>query len=142
VSARQRAATGKPGVRQWDAVKGGRTFEVWLPRRRRQKALQTATVAALARSGMQPSGRNGRVLLSDAVGLREKLNTAVRAGDVAPMKATVREVGDAWLEAQTGLRDRTKASYRWALDVHVYPTLGRRRVQDPSTDDVAACWRA
>ena len=62
----------------------------------------------------------------------------MRKGErVAPSKATLREVADAWLDVQAQLRPRTRALYRHSLDYHVLPLLGTRRIADLTTDDVA-----
>src|SRR5262249_40481479 len=45
-------------------------------------------------------------------------------------KRTLLEVGDDWLAAQHHLRPRTRQLYRTALDRHINPRLGSRRVSD------------
>src|SRR5262245_1751169 len=43
---------------------------------------------------------------------------------------TLEEVGEEWLAAQRHLRPRTKRLYRTALDRHINPRLGARRIAD------------
>ena len=52
-------------------------------------------------------------------------------------KATLAEVKEPWFAAQTELRPRTHDQYNLALDRHVLPRLGHRRITTISTDDVA-----
>jgi len=62
----------------------------------------------------------------------------MRRGErVAPTRATIAEVADIWLAAQTQLRPRTRASYESLLRVHVIPRIGRLRIAEITEDDVA-----
>jgi hypothetical protein len=82
--------------------------------------------------------RNVEGGMEEAQATLDDLRGRMRQGErVAPTRATLREVADAWLDAQAQLRPRTKALYRHSLDHHVLPLLGRRRIADLTTDDVA-----
>jgi integrase len=60
-----------------------------------------------------------------------------RGERVAPSRQTFREVSEEWLATQTGgLRPRTKNVYGTSLRLHVYPMLGRVRVQDVDEDRI------
>jgi integrase len=75
--------------------------------------------------------------LKDAEAVREELRARKRRGErVAPTRATLAEVAEAWLPTQTQLRPRTRASYESHLRVHVMPLLGRLRIGEITEDDV------
>jgi integrase len=48
------------------------------------------------------------------------------------------EVAEEWLAAQHHLRPRTRRLYRTALDRHLFPRLGTRRIGDVDVDRIAA----
>jgi integrase len=73
-----------------------------------------------------------------AAALADVLGRKRKGERVAPSKVSLAELADAWLDGRSDLRPRTRALYRSALDLHVLPILGSRRVVDVSTDDVAA----
>jgi integrase len=77
--------------------------------------------------------------LKDARRARAKVVTKLGDGErVAPSRQTFREVADVWLRTQTGgLRPRTRNVYATSLTMHVYPRLGRMRIQDVSEDRIA-----
>lgn len=75
--------------------------------------------------------------LKSAVASREELRSRIRRGErLAPTKATVGDYAEPWLQRQTGLRPRTLEKYVGAINVHIVPVLGRRRLADLSEDDV------
>jgi len=77
--------------------------------------------------------------LEDAEAALEDVKGRKRKGErIAPTKATVREAGDAWLVAQSRLREGTRALYAGNLNRHVYPAIGKRRVSTVTEDDVLA----
>ncbi len=101
-----------------------------------------------------PAGRRYEIQFTDSDGkirwrvieggLREA--RAARAGiiakkaqgvRVAPTKRTVAEMGAECMAAQRHLRPRTIEVYETNLRVHVYPSLGRRKIADVTVDDVA-----
>jgi integrase len=76
--------------------------------------------------------REARLARADVV---SKLGRGER---VAPSRQTFREVADEWLLTQTGgLRPRTRNVYETSLKMHVFPNLGRVRVQDVDEDRIA-----
>src|SRR4051794_8879677 len=75
--------------------------------------------------------------LEDAQATLDDVKGRKRRGErVAPTKATFAEYADAWLEAQSNLRPRTREWYEIALRVHLKPRLGRLRLADVGEDDV------
>ena len=76
--------------------------------------------------------------LRDAEAKLDSIKDRRRKGErVAPTKATFTDVANAWLDGQAQLRPKTIRTYRWALDVHVIPRLGRLRIASVNEDDVA-----
>src|SRR4051794_21806821 len=61
-----------------------------------------------------------------------------RGGPLGRAALALEEVGEEWLAAQHHLRPRTRQLYRTALDRHIYPRLGRRRIGDINPDRLAA----
>src|SRR4051794_37581904 len=51
---------------------------------------------------------------------------------------TLAEVGEEWLAAQHHLRPRTRALYVTALERHINPRLGNKRIGDITVDHLAA----
>jgi integrase len=77
--------------------------------------------------------------LRDARLARAEVQTRLARGDlVTRADRTLEEVGEEWLAAQHHLRPRTRQLYRTALDRHIYPRLGRRRIGDINPDRLAA----
>jgi len=77
--------------------------------------------------------------LREARQLRADLVSKVGHGEpVASSRVKLAEYADEWLAGQEGrLRPRTTAIYESHLRLHVLPRLGRRRLADVTTDDVA-----
>src|SRR6266508_2027807 len=76
--------------------------------------------------------------LDDAEARRSELRLRRRRGDrIEPIRQTFAEYAREWLERQE-VRPRTKEKYSWALEQHLIPRLGRRRLDQISCDDVAA----
>jgi len=82
--------------------------------------------------------------LREAVAALETARGRTRRGErTAPAKApTVNEFIDTWLARKTKLRERTKLGYEINLRLHVRPRIGRLKVSDVRTEDVAALVRA
>lgn len=77
-------------------------------------------------------------ILRDAEAALADVKDRQRKGErVAPTKATFGEVADAWLKAQTNLRPNTLSVYGWAIETHIKPRFGQRRLVDVTTDDVS-----
>lgn len=75
--------------------------------------------------------------LEEAQAKLDDYRSKVRRGErVAPNRATLNEVADLWLAAQTELRPRTRERYESNLDLHIRPRLGRRRIGSITEDDV------
>src|SRR6266511_2695482 len=62
---------------------------------------------------------------------------ARRAERIEPIRQTFAEYARDWLERQD-VRPRTREIYSWALEQHLIPRLGRRRLDQISCEDVAA----
>jgi integrase len=60
-----------------------------------------------------------------------------RGEAVAPTAKTFEQVGDEWL-AQLDVKPRTREAYDYHLRVNLGPTLGRRRIQSITPQDVGA----
>jgi integrase len=77
--------------------------------------------------------------LREAKQLRAELTSKVGRGErVTSTRATLAEYAAEWLDAQRPrLRPRTVETYSSHLHQHVLPALGRRRLGDVTTDDVA-----
>jgi site-specific recombinase XerC len=83
--------------------------------------------------------RNVEGGLEEAQAVLDDLRGRKRRGErIAPTRATVREVGEAWLAARTQIREGTRALYAGNLDRHVYPALGKRRISTVTEEDVLA----
>ncbi len=76
--------------------------------------------------------------LDDAEAKRAELRLRRRRGErIQPTRQTFEEYAREWLERQD-VRPRTREIYGWALEQHLIPRLGRRRLDQISCDDVAA----
>ena len=75
--------------------------------------------------------------LEDAEAKRADLLLRRRAGQrITPTRQSFEEYARDWLERQT-VRPRTREKYRWALEQHLIPQLGRRRLDQITVEDVA-----
>ena len=75
--------------------------------------------------------------LQDAVAARAEVVGKVTRGEVVrPSKVTFADFAEQWI---SGLdkRPRTIEAYRYALNRHLLPRFGRRKLSDITTDDVA-----
>jgi integrase len=77
--------------------------------------------------------------LEDAVNLRASLTTRKARGElVSASIETIEELADRYLEEMGHrLRPKTLETYRWAIDQHIKPKLGRKRAAKLSVEDVA-----
>ncbi|MDE3069129.1 MAG: site-specific integrase [Acidobacteriota bacterium] len=76
--------------------------------------------------------------LEDAEARRAELLLRRRRGErIAPTRQTFAEYARAWL-ARQHVRPRTYDKYRWALERHLIPYFGRRRLDQITSDDIAA----
>jgi integrase len=76
--------------------------------------------------------------LDDAEAKRAELLLRRHRGElIQPTRETLNEYAHAWLERQD-VRPRTKEIYSWALERHLLPRLGHRRLDQITVDDVAA----
>ncbi len=104
---------------------------------------------ATGRFEIQYTDSTGRVRWQKvAGGLREarfaraEIQTRLGRGElVVRTGRTFAEVGEEWLAAQHHLRPRTRQLYRTALDRHLFPRLGKRRIADITSDRIAALIR-
>jgi len=75
--------------------------------------------------------------LDDAEARRAELRLRRRRGErIEPIRQTFAEYAREWLERQD-VRPRTREIYSWALEQHLIPRLGRRRLDEISCEDVA-----
>lgn len=76
--------------------------------------------------------------LDDAEAKRAELRLRRRRGErIQPTRQTFEEYAREWLERQD-VRPRTREIYTWALEQHLIPRLGRRRLDQITCDDIAA----
>jgi integrase len=76
--------------------------------------------------------------LDDAEARRAELLLRRHRGQLLqPSRETFAEYAHAWLERQE-VRPRTKEIYSWALERHLLPRLGHRRLDQINVDDIAA----
>jgi integrase len=76
--------------------------------------------------------------LEEAEAKRAELLLRRRRGErIEPTRQSFEQYAREWLERQE-VRPRTKEKYSWALEQHLIPRLGRRRLDQISCDDVAA----
>ncbi len=76
--------------------------------------------------------------LEDAEARRAELRLRRRRGErIQPSRQTFAEHARAWLDT-TDARARTKEVHHWALEQHLIPYLGRRRLDQITVDDIAA----
>jgi integrase len=77
--------------------------------------------------------------LRDARVAKAEVEARIGRGElVVRADRTLEDVGEEWLAAQHHLRPRTRQLYRTALDRHIYPHLGRRRIGNVNPDHIAA----
>ena len=75
--------------------------------------------------------------LDDAQARRAELRLRRRRGErIEPIRQTFADYAREWLERQD-VRPRTREIYSWALEQHLIPRLGRRRLDQISCEDVA-----
>ncbi|MDQ3401310.1 MAG: site-specific integrase [Chloroflexota bacterium] len=76
--------------------------------------------------------------LDEAEAKRAELRLRRRRGErIQPTRQTFEEYAREWLNRQD-VRPRTREIYTWALEEHLIPRLGRRRLDQINVDDVAA----
>jgi integrase len=82
--------------------------------------------------------------ISEARRQRDLLSAKADQGELAaPCRLTFAELAESWMEGfeaqvKSGERsERTLENYRYHLDRHLLPTLGKKRLQPISTDDCA-----
>src|ERR687897_991551 len=76
--------------------------------------------------------------LDDAGAKRAELRLRRRRGErIEPIRQTFADYAREWVERQD-VRPRTREIYSWALEQHLIPRLGRRRLDQISCEDVAA----
>jgi integrase len=76
--------------------------------------------------------------LDDAVAARAEKTTRKHRGErVAPNRVTFKAFALDWLDRQTNLRPRTLDAYRYSLEAHAIPALGKLRVESITADRVA-----
>jgi integrase len=76
--------------------------------------------------------------LEDAEARRAELLLRRRRGErIQPTRQTFAEYARAWLERQD-VRPRTMEKYRWALEQHLIPHFGRRRLDQITSEDIAS----
>jgi integrase len=76
--------------------------------------------------------------LDEAEARRAELRLRRRRGErIEPCRQTFQQHAEEWLERQT-VRERTLELYRWALNNHLIPYFGRRRLTEITSDDIAA----
>jgi integrase len=82
--------------------------------------------------------------LSEAKRQRDLLSAKAEQGELAaPCKLTLAELAESWIEGfeaqvRSGERsERTLENYRYHLDRNLLPTLGKKKLQQISTDDCA-----
>jgi site-specific recombinase XerD len=76
--------------------------------------------------------------LDAAEARRAELRLRRRRGErIEPCRQTFQQHADEWLERQ-GARERTLELYRWALTNHLITYFGRRRLNEITSDDIAA----
>jgi integrase len=76
--------------------------------------------------------------LDEAEAKRAELLLRRRRGErIEPTRQTFAEYAREWLDRQD-VRPRTRESYSWALEQHLIPRLGHRRLDQISCEDVAA----
>jgi integrase len=120
--ARKRHKTKRPGVFYREDAGGRRRY-----------------VVTYRDSNGRQRWRNVEGGIEEAQATLDDLRGRKRRGErIAPTRATVREVGDAWFAAKSQLREGTRTLYAGNLDHHVYPALGKRRVSTVTEDDVLA----
>jgi integrase len=82
-----------------------------------------------------PLGSTEQQALQRQSELRAKTGRGER---VAPVRMTMTEFAEQWLEEQKDiLAPKTIESYSWAIEKHIVPAFGRRQLQDVTIDDVA-----
>ena len=81
---------------------------------------------------------SGFATLAEAEDDRANKLRRVRRGErVAPIRTTIAEYAEQWLESQTQIRHSTRARYEWAVRKHIVPQFGRVRVAEVTEDHVA-----
>ena len=76
--------------------------------------------------------------LEDAEARRAELRLRRRRGErIEPTRRLFAEYAREWLERQD-VRPRTREKYKWALERHLIPRFGRRRLDQISCEDIAS----
>ena len=76
--------------------------------------------------------------LEDAEARRAQLRRRKQRGArIEPTRQTFEQYAREWLERQT-VRPRTLEIYSWALNQHLIPYFGRRRLDQITAEDIAA----
>jgi integrase len=76
--------------------------------------------------------------LEEAEAKRAQLRVRKRQGErIEPTRQTFEQYARAWLERQQ-VRPRTRELYVWALEQHLIPRLGQRRLTQISCEEIAA----
>ena len=76
--------------------------------------------------------------LEDAEAKRAELRLRRRRGErIEPTRQMFAEYAREWLERQD-VRPRTREKYKWALERHLIPRLGRRRLDQINCEDIAS----
>jgi integrase len=76
--------------------------------------------------------------LETAEARRAELRLRRRRGErIEPCRQTFEQYANEWLQRQT-VRPRTLESYQWALNQHLIPRFGRRRLDQITAEDIAA----
>jgi integrase len=105
-----------------------------------------------------PKGRRYEISFTDSTGRRrwrvveggekdaraalEEIRGRKRRGEkIAPSRKTVAEVAADWLSEQSNLRPGSRARYASALNRHIIPRLGRKRIASIEVDHIAALIR-
>lgn len=118
-----RQKTRHPGI-YYREMQGGRRYIVWY-----------ADADGKGHYETLPAGSK----LEDAVNRRADLTAKRARGEaVAPTTETISELADRFLEeCAPRLKPKTVETYRWAVDIHIKPKLGRKRAAKLTVDDVA-----
>jgi hypothetical protein len=102
------------------------------------------TYGVYVMAGGKPRFQTVGTKLAGARRSRDRLSAKAERGELAPpSKMTFAELAETWIEGfaaqvEGGERsERTLENYRYHLERHLLPALGRRRLTEISTDDCA-----
>ena len=120
-SPRRISVKGKPAIYYREDANGHRRYEISFTNSEGRRQWRTV-------DGNLKDAEAARIEILDRLG---------KGARIVSNRRTLAEVAAEWIASQTELRPGTVARYKVALDVHILPRLGRKRVGEITSEHVA-----